>query len=196
VAWLNRSGSGASTSRRSGSRSAARARTQIVELFDFPTDLKTGARLATIYESDAPLAQELAAERPPLFVWVEQPASYGRVVEPALMYAVGVVQARSMPRCSSALEHPTEVRTIAVAEWKKAAVGFGNAKKHQVLEWAKRDGLVTEHACSELVRSCKDSGARCRRCLGDRRRGRPEPRRPGRGVTWRRNPRGGLEPCP
>lgn len=127
---------------------------QVARMHDYPKDLLTGARLGAIYAETRELAAELAADRPPLFVWVEQPASYGRQVEPALMYAVGVVQAALYAELEQRSAHPTEVRTIPVANWKKVAVGFGNAKKHQVLVWAKKHGFRSEHVCSDRLKWC------------------------------------------
>lgn len=126
-----------------------------VHLREFDPRLKTGARLCEIYRWTRNFAAELAKDRPPLFVWVEQPASYGRIVEPQLMYAVGVVQAALYDALEQRNAFPTEVRTVAVAEWKKASVGHGNADKAQVLEWAKADGFETDHVCR--VKKCTHS---------------------------------------
>lgn len=126
-----------------------------VRLREYGAKLRTGARLSEIYAAVVVLARDIAEARPPLFVWVEQPAAYGRMPEPQLMYAVGVAQAAIYAALEQRHEHPTEVRTIAVAEWKKRAVGHGNAKKYQVLDWAKNDGLETDHSCDDLVRTGK-----------------------------------------
>ena len=63
-----------------------------VETVEFDKTLVTAARLDDIQERTLAAATRWADEYPPFFVWVEQPAAYGRQVEPQLQYAVGVVQ--------------------------------------------------------------------------------------------------------
>lgn len=119
---------------------------------DFPKDVETGARLSAIYQVTCDLVGELAELRPALIVFVEQPAAYGRMPEPQLMYAVGCVQAAIYWELVDRNPHPTAVRTIPVANWKKTAIGHGNAKKHHVLTWAKQHEFESDHVCARDAR--------------------------------------------
>lgn len=97
---------------------------------------RTGERLKTIGWETADLAGDLAVQCPPCAVFVEQPFAAGRGVEPELYYAVGVIQA--------VLAEFAPVQTIPVPTWKKQAVGYGAAKKPDVLRWAQRKGYEGE----------------------------------------------------
>ena len=107
-----------------------------VRTIEVPSTLRTGARLDWILGATYGLARELAEQCPPLYVWIEQPAAFGRQPEPELYYAVGVVQAAIYSALRDIWPHPVEVRTIPIGTWKKNSVGKGNATKEDVLWWS------------------------------------------------------------
>jgi hypothetical protein len=100
---------------------------------------KRGAmRLAHIYQETFDFALELAAERPPLAVWVEQAS--GARPNPQLLYAVGVIQAAVFAALSPLQAFPLSVDTIPSATWKKQATGFGRRTPDEYLAWAQTNG--------------------------------------------------------
>lgn len=78
--------------------------------------------------------RQFVNERPVLAVFCEMPA--GRVVGHGLRVTVGAVVAGLYRGLRDEFERPVDVFPIAVAEWKKFSVGFGNASKDQVMQWA------------------------------------------------------------
>lgn len=104
-------------------------------------EVKRGAaRLAHIYQATHDFALELAAERPPLAVWVEQ-ASGARPNLP-LMYAVGVIQAAIFAALRPLQAFPLSVDTIPSSTWKKQATGFGRRTPEEYLAWANQNGYA------------------------------------------------------
>lgn len=113
-----------------------------VRTVEFDSNIITGRRLHEVYFQVLISAKAWAAEFPPYFCWVEQPAAYGRPVEPQLMYAVGVTQAALYRALCDRFQFPVEVRTLPVGQWKKGAIGHGNADKAQVFTWAREQGYA------------------------------------------------------
>jgi hypothetical protein len=81
----------------------------------------------------------------PGLVLVEQPS--GKMENPSLSYAVGVIQAALYDGLYSALGHPVRIETCTSSWWKKRACGRGNIFKpkrvleeYGVLTWARANG--------------------------------------------------------
>jgi Holliday junction resolvasome RuvABC endonuclease subunit len=111
-----------------------------VETKSFPR-LRDGERLEAIHDLTRAFVIQLLEDAPaPGVVLVEQPAAYGRQVEPALYYAVGVVQAAVCAQLRVSLGRGVVVETVPVGVWKKHGVGSGAAKKPDVLRWARLNG--------------------------------------------------------
>lgn len=99
----------------------------------------TGARrLAELFHRTRSFAKVLAAEFPPLIVYVERPT--GAHPNPPLDHATGVAQAALYDGLSDVFAFPVDVQLVPVSTWKKAIIGNGNAGKHQVAQWAAAKG--------------------------------------------------------
>ncbi len=100
----------------------------------FDKDLAHGERLDRIYSQTLRMAGELADEFPPAKVFVEELVVFPGRTSPILYQAKGVIEA--------ALFAATRVDVVPVANatWKRRAVGYGAAKKHEVFAWARRHG--------------------------------------------------------
>lgn len=121
----------------------------------FPV-LSGGARLGHIWAETSLLVAELVRDGWPLpgVVYVEQPS--GARPNPALSYAVGVIQAAVFDALQRATARNVLVETIASASWKKAATGFGRHDKptrktlgrpvafedYGVARWARANGYA------------------------------------------------------
>jgi hypothetical protein len=111
-----------------------------VESVDFNRKLFHGLRLEDIFTRTRTFAAAWAKRYPPLYVFVEQPAAFGRPPEPQLMYAVGMVQGALTYALHYVHPHPVEVRTVPIGTWKSRALGNGAAKKPEIMDWAVKHG--------------------------------------------------------
>lgn len=112
----------------------------------FP-DLSGGARLEAIWTETARICVDLVEGGWPLpgVVWVEQPS--GKQPNPALSYAVGVIQG-AVYMGLSAVAGDVRVETVASSSWKKLACGrgdiwkpkAGDTRQYGVLTWARANG--------------------------------------------------------
>jgi hypothetical protein len=108
------------------------------------------ARLSEIYAQTRSFAAEgfLYAGFPlPGLVLVEQPS--GKMENPNLSYAVGVIQAALYDGLYSALGRAVRIETCTSGWWKKRACGRGNLYKpksrndeYRVLTWARQNGYA------------------------------------------------------
>lgn len=86
---------------------------------------------------------------PPAVVVVEQVSVYMKRVNPVVYEASGVVLAALYGALRTLWAHPVAVVEFTSAEWKKAAVGAGHAKKEDVMVCARElgyDGAVQDEA--------------------------------------------------
>ena len=93
-----------------------------------------------------PFVQMHAALRPPLAVWVELP---GGRPNPSLVGAYGVILASIWGALAPLNEWPTAVYSISSSDWKKKAIGKGNASKEIILDWARSAGF--EHDSADVI---------------------------------------------
>lgn len=100
--------------------------------------LDGGERLAFARNATVKAAYDFAQAGPPLCVWVEQPT--GKFPSPPLVQMVGVVTEAIYAALSGLYNHPVTIYPIAVASWKKAALGHGHATKDEVAFWAGSEG--------------------------------------------------------
>ena len=114
--------------------------TKRVASHPFPS-LEGGARLKAIWDETRLFVQSLSERGWPAagLAWVEQPS--GKTPNPALSYAVGVIQAALCDALACRVE------TIESSSWKKVATGRGNVYKpkrrgevYGVLAWAQANG--------------------------------------------------------
>lgn len=124
--------------------------------------LDGAARLAQAREEATYAARSFTVpDNDPLCVWVEQPT--GKHPKPTLVQMVGVVSEAIYAALSTLYAHPVTIYPIAVASWKKAALGFGNADKDDVMAWAQMlwdpanqdeaDALAIAFAGQSMIRS-------------------------------------------
>lgn len=112
-----------------------------VSTIEFPVSPgKDARRLSIIRERVLLHADAIAADTPPVFVWVEQAS--GRFNAPSLVYAVGVVQEAIYSALVGLYDNPVQVETVPSGTWKKVALGFGNAEKDEVFHWARKSGYM------------------------------------------------------
>lgn len=124
-----------------------------VRTVSFPA-LDGGRRFATIYADVGLLVNDLRGvlgAPSPGVVLVEQPAAFGRPVEPNLQYAVGATLG-GVYAALAARDEACRVETVPVGHWKRLATGKGNLKKpnrrkgdtfeYGVLTWARRHGYA------------------------------------------------------
>jgi hypothetical protein len=111
------------------------------------------ARLSEIYAQTRFIAADLVTTRfgafpTPGLVLVEQPS--GKMENPNLSYAVGVIQAALYDGLYSALGRAAQIETCTSSWWKKRACGRGNLYKpkrgdpepYGVLTWARQNGYA------------------------------------------------------
>jgi hypothetical protein len=109
------------------------------------------ARLSEIYAQTRLFALEgwVHAGFPlPGLVLVEQPS--GKMENPNLSYAVGVIQAALYDGLYSMIDRPVQIETCTSSWWKKRACGRGNIFKpkkrdmdpYGVLTWARQNGYA------------------------------------------------------
>lgn len=79
-------------------------------------------------------ATSIATTCPPIIVFIELPT--GRYPKPELMAMYGVVRMAIYRALHRLYPHPVTIRTITVGDWKKTAIGHGNAGKQHVADWA------------------------------------------------------------
>ncbi len=103
-----------------------------------PKRLSGSLRLATLFHQTRTFASALAEHFPPLIVYVENPT--GRFPNPPLMMAAGIIRTAIYDGLHQLYAHPVDVEMIAVKDWKKVALGYGNSSKEQVLAWARQLG--------------------------------------------------------
>lgn len=101
---------------------------------------KGGERLYDARTKTWHMARELAADEPPLCVFMEAPAGNPRP-HPSLIQMCGVATEAIYAALANVYRHPVTVFEIPVASWKKLALGRGNATKGDVMEWAEAAGL-------------------------------------------------------
>lgn len=122
------------------------------ERFAFQLDLQHAPgsqrpeKLWNIRQTLGPFVHMHAAVRPPLCVWVELP---GGRPNPTLVGAYGVIIAELWGALAALYSHPVSVLTISSSDWKKLAIGKGNASKDVILEWARAKGF--EHDSGDVI---------------------------------------------
>lgn len=94
-------------------------------------------------------ARQFVKQRPVMGVFIETPA--GKFMDPYLMQMVGAVTGGIWYGLRDVYEHPVTCFAVPVSQWKKRAVGRGNATKPQILAWARERGYEGQ----------------CPKCLGD-----------------------------
>jgi hypothetical protein len=105
-------------------------------------------RLSQIYAKSRALALRCARERGvPGVVLLEQPS--GKVENPMLSYAVGVIMAAVYDGLYSAAGRAVHVETVTSSHWKRVSCGNGGLRKpkrkneaYPVLEWARLNGYA------------------------------------------------------
>lgn len=71
-----------------------------------------------------------------LAIFIERPT--GRFPNPSLAQANGVIQVSMLSACEYLFDYPVSCWEMSPGEWKRRAIGKGNAKKLEVAEWAIR----------------------------------------------------------
>lgn len=106
-----------------------------------PPGLDGGARLFAARTAMWHFAREFAADHPPLYVWIEQPAGKPRP-HPNLIEMVGVTKEATYGVLSTLYPFPVTVGEVEVAKWKAAVPGLakGNATKDEIWAWAETVG--------------------------------------------------------
>jgi Holliday junction resolvasome RuvABC endonuclease subunit len=118
------------------------------------TRMRDGELMRAIYAATCDAARRLAAQAPPYATLVERPA--GRWPTPALAEACGVVLAALAGTLDCA------VWAVPPSQWKRAALGFGNATKEQIMVAARRhvpdlvdqdtaDAIMIAYAARQLI---------------------------------------------
>lgn len=98
---------------------------------------KIGQALVDLaFETRAAADELLVISGVPTAVVVESP--FGRFPNPSLQYAAGVIL-ETLARMFGEAVH-----ALPSTQWKIATVGKGNAKKPEVMEWAKANGYTGE----------------------------------------------------
>lgn len=91
-------------------------------------------RLDRLMAETERVAGQLCADYPPIAVCVERPT--GRYPSPHLSYATASVLLGLHRALKDRFAYPVSVILVAITEWKKKAIGRGNASKDEVMEWA------------------------------------------------------------
>ncbi|HEY5708596.1 MAG TPA: hypothetical protein VIS51_04310 [Solirubrobacterales bacterium] len=113
----------------------------------YPSTFRLPDKLALMHIQLLTWWPELWATVSPDMVWVEQPA--GRFTNPSLYAAWGIVQASLREGLAPLTNYPTPILPIVPSEWKKIAIGRGDANKEAIMAWAREEGF--QHASGDVI---------------------------------------------
>lgn len=108
-------------------------------------------RLWLAYNALTPWVRGIARHRPPRVVFVERPR--GAITHASLLDMIGVVKASIYAGLEGLTPFEVLVTDIPIGTWKKNSVGFGNASKEQIRDWAEDFGIdptASEDECDAL----------------------------------------------
>jgi Holliday junction resolvasome RuvABC endonuclease subunit len=107
-----------------------------VETKSFRDDVREGERLNHIFVETYGLLTRLHFASPAGFVWVEQPFAFGKPVPPVSYMVMGAIMVAAVRATSAVVEAQR-----SPGAWKRLALGagFGNAKKPQIVAWARAE---------------------------------------------------------